>query len=91
MPDRKYTFAVGAAVGIRNSAIVGKVLARDAEPDQPKTFEVTPDNIARFEGAKLGDRVEVLLQVNAYQVEFTGDNGRPDSAWWQEDMLESVA
>lgn len=91
MPETKFVFAVGAAVAIRNSAIAGKVLSRDAEPDQPKTFEVTPDNIARFEGAKLGDRVEVLLPVNAYQVEFTGDNGRPDSAWWHEDMLEAAA
>jgi hypothetical protein len=84
--NRTYAFDLNQAVKLK-TGIAGKVLARAPDADHVATVEITPANVHRFEGAKLGQAVEVAIEVNAYQIEFAGDNGRPDTAWWQEDML----
>jgi hypothetical protein len=89
MASRKYAFEIGQAVNLRNG-IAGKVVARAPDADYPKVVQVTPQNISQFEGEKLDALVITVVEVNAYQVEFEGDNGRPDTAWWQEDMLSAA-
>lgn len=91
MTTREYKFAMNAAVAITAAGIVGKVIDRQAEPDAVKSVEVTHKMIDRlvkdgFKG-RIGDRVSIAIPVNAYRVEFVGENGRPDTAWWHEDML----
>lgn len=89
MASRKYAFEVGQTVDIKFSG-AGKVLARAPDADYVKAVQVTPQNIAQFEGAKLDQFVDYRFEVNAYQVQFMGDNDRPDTAWWLEDMLRAA-
>lgn len=83
--ERHYAFALQQAVIIR-SGLKGTVIDRAEEPDRPTTVDVTSKNASQLK-AKPGSRVQVMVPVNAYRVEFIGDNGRTASDWWHEDML----
>lgn len=83
--DRLYAFALKQAVIVKNGPN-GVVIDRAEEPDRPTTVDVTSKNASQLK-AKPGDRVQVMVPVNAYRIEFIGDHGRASSDWWLEDML----
>jgi hypothetical protein len=83
--ERHYAFALQQAVTVKNGP-KGVVIDRAEEPDRSTTVDVTSRNAAQLK-AKPGERVQVMVPINAYRVEFIGDNGRTASDWWHEDML----
>lgn len=86
---RKYKFHLKEAVSIPRGR-AGIIIDRRPDHDHVQTVQCRNTDAGAQQFADGSFYRSIAHHVNAYRVEYVGDDGRPATDWWHEEMLAPV-
>lgn len=89
MDQREYKFDLGQAVHIPRGR-KGKVIDRQPDQDRVETVQCRKTDKGAYAGGDGLFYKSVAHDVNAYRIEYPGDDGKSATDWWHEEMLRAV-